>query len=68
MSACGCRSGYYLCPEAERLWARVGDAFRLADRTQMAEDWAAYDCARAEYGEHMDRAAEAKEVGDGFRL
>lgn len=48
---CGCVVGSLLCPEAERLWAEVGAAYRAAMRS--AGTWDQYEEARAAYARHF---------------
>jgi len=46
---CGCRPGFYLCPEAVTLWAEVGAAYQRACR---GGDWRECERLRREYGKH----------------
>lgn len=48
--SCNCKRGYFLCPTAEYLWARVGMAHNM-------RDYAEYDAWRARYEEHMSAVA-----------
>ena len=48
---CGCIRGHYLCPEAVRLWRRVGSAYEEA--IQDDKLWPEYEKAQKEYKAHF---------------
>ena len=39
---CGCQAGFFLCPEAVRLWDDVGRAFHRGDPDAFNESMLAY--------------------------
>jgi len=49
--SCGCKRGYFLCPEAERLWRDYNSAY-------YAKDWKRYEELRQEYKKHFEEAEE----------
>ena len=49
---CGCIPGFYLCPEAVRLWALVGDTY---EQGRLTGDWKEYENARENYRKHLER-------------
>lgn len=55
---CGCRPGYFECPEASRLWALVNSAYQRGCRSG---DYRAYDEAKAAYRAHFGRTVTAGE-------
>ncbi len=60
---CGCIPGYFLCPQAEALWAQVNAAYRqfsgwrrehaLASRAEVAAQWTSYQERIDRYNEHF---------------
>lgn len=51
--SCGCDRTDFLCPEAVRLWQRVGDAYKYAQYEQSVVAWRSYDKARLNYDKHF---------------
>ena len=57
-SDCGCIIGEYHCPEAERLWRLVNEAYYATTRSagdtyQIGMCWAEYERRHQVYGRHM---------------
>ena len=52
---CGCIMGWYLCPEAARLWRLVGDVYENAQ--DGTGTWEAYEAARKAYSQHYAELA-----------
>ena len=56
--ACGCRPGWFMCPEAEQLWRKVGDAYNSAQYARGT--WDAYKAAQQAYYDHYKELEEVK--------
>jgi len=52
--SCGCRRGFFLCSEAERLWSEVTSAWRKYAVSPQKANWDAYLLARKRYDEHFE--------------
>ena len=51
---CGCKRGFFLCPEAERLWSEATIAWRKYGVHPQISNWDAYLVARKQYDEHFE--------------
>lgn len=56
---CGCQPGHKLCPTAERLWAKVNDAYAAHCANRSAESWDEYLSALGDYWRHFRVSPEA---------